>query len=58
MKIDKSLLEVWEWKEKVFKENENLSLRAAVEKMSREEKLLMEKYGLHLKKIQINKVKN
>lgn len=55
MKIDNSLLEVWEWKEKIFKESENLSLRAAAEKIHKEANVLVEKYGLHLKKIQTKK---
>ena len=52
MKVDKSLLEVWDWKEKVFKDSENLSLKDAAENIRKEAEILAEKYGLHLKKIQ------
>jgi hypothetical protein len=33
MKIDKSLQEVWRWKEKSYKKTENLSLKKVVKKI-------------------------
>jgi hypothetical protein len=33
MKYDKSLLEVWEWKEKVYQEVKNLSAKEYVKKI-------------------------
>jgi len=50
MKVDKSLQEVWEWKEKVYQETKNLSVKETAEKMRRETEELTKKYNLQFKK--------
>ena len=53
MKIDKSLQEVWDWKDKIYQENKYLSLKETVDKIRRETHEISEKYNLRLKKLQL-----
>jgi len=45
MRIDKSLQEVWDWKDKIYQESKDLSLKEAVDKIRRETYEISEKYN-------------
>lgn len=49
MKIDKSLVEVWEWKDKVYEEIRTFSGRELQEHLEKTVKDVEGKYGLKLK---------
>lgn len=49
MKVDKSLQEVWDWKEKVYEEMKNLSVREAARKIHKDVQQIKKKYGLKFK---------
>ncbi|MBU0694458.1 MAG: hypothetical protein KKC11_07325 [Candidatus Omnitrophica bacterium] len=49
MKVDKSLQEVWDWKEKVYRETKHLSIREALDKIHEDAQQIKKKYGLNLK---------
>ncbi len=49
MKVDKSLQEVWDWKDKVYQETKNLSVREASKKIHEDVGQIKKKYGLKLK---------
>lgn len=51
MKVDKSLQEVWDWKEKVYEDTKTLSTREAANKIKEAAKEICKKYNLHLKKL-------
>lgn len=51
MKVDKSLQEVWDWKDKVYQATKNLSVREAAEKIHEDAERIKKKYGLKLKKL-------
>jgi len=49
MKVDKSLQEVWDWKERVYQETKDLSIKEAVENIRKGSDEFCKKYGLHFK---------
>ena len=49
MKVDKSLQEVWEWKDKVCEEMKHLSIREMARKIHEDVRQIKKKYGLKLK---------
>ncbi len=52
---DKSLLEVWEWKDKIYQEVKNLSAKEYVVKLKTDvDKILADK-SIHLKPAKVNK---
>jgi hypothetical protein len=48
MKIEKSLEEVWEWKEKIYWENRGLPLEEVVKKIKDNATRINQRYGLNL----------
>ena len=52
-KYDKSLMEVWEWKDNFYQDTKELSLKETVARIRKEAKGICEKYNLRLKKIQL-----
>jgi len=44
-KESKALLEVWEWKDKAFKEVENMELRKALKERIKRSMMLLKKHG-------------
>jgi uncharacterized protein YeaC (DUF1315 family) len=51
VEIDKSLQEVWNWKEQIYQETKHMSLENIVKKIKENALQLKEKYGLNLKVI-------
>jgi len=51
MKVDKSLQEVWDWKEKVYEETKGLSAEERIASFRKASENFCEKYGLKLKKL-------
>lgn len=51
MKPDKSLQEVWRWKDEVYKEIKSLHGKDLIDYFHQQSKNLQEKYSLHLKHI-------
>ncbi|MBU2574488.1 MAG: hypothetical protein KKH28_10470 [Elusimicrobia bacterium] len=49
MKVDKSLQEVWDWKNKVYEETKHLSMRETVDNIRAGAGDFCKKYGLKLK---------
>ncbi len=49
MKVDKSLEEVWEWKDKVYQETKGLSMQEFVENIRRGADEFCKKYDLHFR---------
>jgi uncharacterized protein YeaC (DUF1315 family) len=49
MKVDKSLQEVWDWKDKVYQETKHLSMKETVDYIHKGAEQLCKKYGLKLK---------
>lgn len=49
MKVDKSLQEVWEWKEKVYEETLGLSTKEKIANFKKTSEDFCKKYGLKLK---------
>lgn len=49
MKADKSLEEVWMWKEKIYQETRNMSMEERVKKIKENALRLSQRYGLNLK---------
>lgn len=49
MKVDKSLQEVWNWKEKVYQATKHLSVRETAKKIHEDVEKIKKKYGLKLK---------
>lgn len=56
MKTDKSLEEVWKWKDKVYEETKSMSMEERVKKIKESAKKINEKYGLDLKKANEQKI--
>lgn len=54
MKVDKSLQEVWEWKDNVYRETEKLSVREASMKISEDAEVISKKYKLNLRKFHLS----
>ena len=50
MKVDKSLQEVWDWKEKVYEEMKGLSIEERITSFKKASEDFCKKYGLKLKK--------
>lgn len=51
MKYDKSLKEVWEWKDKAYERTKGLTMAEMVKKIEENASALCKKYNLHLKKL-------
>ncbi|MEW6608890.1 MAG: hypothetical protein AB1414_15835 [bacterium] len=51
MKVDKSLQEVWNWKEKVYEEMKGLSTKEKIVSFKKSAENFSMKYGLKLKKL-------
>lgn len=49
MKVDKSLQEVWEWKEKVYEEMKGFSTKEKIASFRKASEDFCKKYGLKLK---------
>jgi shikimate kinase len=49
MKPDKSLKEIWDWKDNVYRETKHLSVREAAKKIHEDVQQIKKKYGLYLK---------
>jgi hypothetical protein len=49
MKVDKSLQEVWDWKEKVYEEMRGLSIEERITSFRKTSEDFCKKYGLKLK---------
>ena len=49
MKVDKSLQEVWDWKEKVYEEMNGLSIEERIASFRKASEDFCKKYGLRLK---------
>ena len=49
MKVDKSLQEVWDWKDSVYQQTKHLSAREAADKIHEDAQQIKKKYGLKLK---------
>lgn len=52
-KYDKSLIEVWEWKEKVYHDVKDLSAAACIEKISAEATKILTEGRIELKTISL-----
>ncbi|MFH1617616.1 MAG: hypothetical protein ABIB65_03465 [Candidatus Margulisiibacteriota bacterium] len=46
MKIDRSLQEVWDWKDNVYQETKHLSVTEAAKKIHEDVEQIKKKYGL------------
>ena len=53
MKVDKSLQEVWDWKEKVYQDTKNFSTKETLENIHKGAEEFCKRYGLKLKKLQL-----
>jgi len=49
MKADKSLEEVWIWKEKIYQETKDMSMEERVKRIKENALRLIQRYGLNLK---------
>ena len=58
MKIDKSLEEVWEWKNKIYDKTKNMSVDKRVELIKKNTKKTNLKYGLKLTTLEGRKTAN
>lgn len=56
-KYDKSLIEVWEWKEKVFEEVKNLSIENYVAKIKSDTDRILLENGIKLKRVSFKEEK-
>ncbi|MFH0926628.1 MAG: hypothetical protein V1872_13520 [bacterium] len=50
MKVDRSLQEVWDWKEDVYEETKGLSIKEKIISFKKTSEEFCKKYGLKLKK--------
>lgn len=57
MKIDKSLKEVWEWKDLVYEETKNLSMEEKIKKIKKDAERILKENKLDLKILKKGKVK-
>ena len=53
MKADKSLQEVWKWKDKVYEETKGLSIKETTQKIHLEAEKAKKKYKLKLRKLNL-----
>lgn len=53
MRIDKSLEEVWQWKEKIYQETKDISMEERVRRIKENASRIDQKYGLGLKIVNI-----
>lgn len=53
MKVDKSLQEVWEWKEKVYADAKNLSVKEAASRIHNDAERIKKKFNLRLKRMEL-----
>ena len=49
MKVDKSLQEVWDWKDKVYKETRNSSIKETMRNIHKGAEDFCRKYGLKIR---------
>ncbi len=49
MKADKSLQEVWDWKDQVYQETKDLSMKETVKNIRKGAEEFFKKYSLHFK---------
>lgn len=49
MKVDKSLQEVWDWKDSVYQQTKHLSVRETAKKIHEDVQQIKQKYGLKMK---------
>ncbi len=54
MKIDKSLQDVWDWKEKVYEEMQGLSIEERITSFKKASEDFCKKYELKFKKLQLS----
>jgi hypothetical protein len=54
-KYDKSLIEVWEWKDKVYQDFKDLTVAEYVKKVREELDAIMAKHGIKLKRVKAKK---
>ena len=52
MKYDKSLKDVWDWKQKVYEESKGRNIREFVSNIEKKVKVIRRKYKLNLKRIE------
>jgi len=55
MKVDKSLQEVWDWKDQVYRETKDRSMKETVENIRRGAEEFAKKYNLHFKTLYLLK---
>ncbi|MFA4889346.1 MAG: hypothetical protein WC628_07235 [Candidatus Omnitrophota bacterium] len=53
MKVDKSLQEVWDWKDKVYQETKHLTMKEAVENIRKGAEDFCKKYNLSFKTLHL-----
>jgi len=56
MKIDKSLEEVWKWKDAAYEETKHMSMRELGGYIRKRAKEIHKKYNLRLNKVTSNKI--
>jgi len=49
MQTDKSLEEVWKWKEKIYQETKGMSMEERVRRIKENASRISQRYGLNLK---------
>ena len=54
MKVDKSLEEVWGWKDKAYEETKGLSLAEKIEEFKKSSQSFCKKYRIHTKKLAVS----
>ena len=54
-KYDKSLMEVWEWKDKVYQDFKDLTIEEYVKRVRKESDAILAKYGIKLKRVKVKK---
>ena len=52
-KYDKSLIEVWEWKDKVYQDFRDLPVNEYANKVREESDAIMAKHGIRLKRVKV-----
>jgi len=53
MRIDRSLEEVWAWKEKIYQETKGMTMEERVRRIKENASRINQKYGLDLKTVSI-----
>jgi len=51
MKVDRSLQEVWEWKDEVYRQTKHLSMKQTARKIHEDAQEIKKKYGLSFKRL-------